>query len=288
MILRHAEIRGSAEREQSGGDGHRDDEPDAPPHQRAPAVARERERGCEQHEDEHDEHDAQPVEQVHGAPGLLELAGVEQLDLEVLLLLGEAVEHRDAAFVEPLDDLVDFGREVEDHLVVLDGDVLALAGQRLDDESVGTPVGVLPHGRELLGREGALDGLRARRSATPELRGPARNCALSGRASFASASTSTCLEQAVGGALGHHVGDGLVLRQRRHRVDVVIGVQDEVADPDRQSGQRHQHHAHDHEDRDQGPPPARQTFRGLGGLGLRCRGRSFGGHHLPSLTAARG
>ena len=266
MVLRHAEIGGSCEREQSGGDGHRGDESDAPPHQRAPPVAREGERAGKQQEDERDEHDARPVEQVHGAAGLLELTGVEQLDLEVLLLLPEAVEHRDTALVEPLDDLVDFGREVEDHLVVLDGDALALVGQCLDDESVGTPVGVLPHGRELLGREGARrgllhEGLDARADGAGEELRPVGEGVLRLRFDV------DFLEQTVGGALGHHVGDGPVLRQRRHRVDVMIGVENEVADPDGQSRQGYQHHAHDHEDRDEGPPPARQPLRGLCGLG---------------------
>ena len=221
---------------------------------------------------------------MHGAAGLLELAGVEQFDLEVLLLLGEAVEHRDAAVVEPLHDLVDDPREVEHDLVVLDGDVLALAGHRLDDESVRPPVGVLPHGLELLGCEGALDG-GVREGLHARADGAGQELRSLGEGVLRLCFDVDFLEQTVGGALGHHVGDGPVLRQRRHRVDVMIGVQDEIADPDGHPRQRYEHHAHDHERRDEGPSPARQPFRGLCGLGA-------GGHsaaitfHVSQLRGA--
>jgi len=262
VILRHAEICRSAEREQGGHDRHRDDEPEPPPHQRAAPVTRQCERHCEQHEDEHDEHDAQPVEQVYSTAGLLELTGVEELDLEVLLLLGETVEHGDAAFVESLHDLVDDRREVEDDLAILDGDVLSFVGQSFDHASVRTPVGIPPHGRELLGRESPLggvvhEGLHTRADWTGEELRSFRERVL--RLSL----DVDRREEAVGGAVGHHVGDRLVRRQRRNRVDVLVGVEDEVADPDRQPRQRHQHHAHDHEDRDQGASPPRQPARGL-------------------------
>jgi len=101
------EIDLSAQREQQGRDPHRDDDPDAPPDEASPPVAGEDQGHAEEDEHEHDEHDAHAVEQMHGAFRLVELVGVEQGDLEVLLILGETVEDGDAALVEPFDDLID-------------------------------------------------------------------------------------------------------------------------------------------------------------------------------------
>jgi len=164
-ILRHVEIGGSGEREQCGGDGHRDDHAQAPAHQRAPPIAGKKERDREHDEDEHDEHDAQPVEQVNRAAGLFELACVQQLDLQVLLagVLRDGIEDRDAPVVEALDHRLDDRCQIEDHLAVLDRDVLALARQGLDDGCVGALVGVPPQGLELIAREGSGCGVACER-----------------------------------------------------------------------------------------------------------------------------
>jgi len=102
---------------------------------------------------------------VHGAAGLFDLAGVEQLDLQILLagVPRDGIEDRDSPVVEALDHRLDDRRQIEDDLAVLDRDVLALASQGLDDGSVGAFVGVAPQVLELVARESAGRGLARER-----------------------------------------------------------------------------------------------------------------------------